>query len=430
MFWIVEPFLVDPARDGWMAPFALVLMSGGMALFWGLAGALAGIGRSLPTRALGFAVGLAATDLLRGYVLTGFPWALIGHVWIGTPVMQAAAFVGPVGLSLIATLAAALPVLSAGPRGRIALTVVAVMGVAALWVGGTVRLGAEVAERDPAIRVRLVQPNATQSLKWRADMWDVFLDRQMQATALPADPPLDLIVWPETAVPWLLDRTGSLFAAMTSASRGVPIALGIQRAEVLRYFNSLAVIDKSGTVTDVYDKSHLVPFGEYIPAGNLLARFGIRAFAAQNGYGYTPGPGPRVLDLGPAGRVLPLICYEAVFPQDLRTPDRADWILQVTNDGWFGNVSGPYQHLAQARLRAVEQGLPLLRAANTGVSAVIDARGRVLASLPLNTEGHLDAAVPPALPPTPYARTGDWPATVLLSLTVLALIFRRRSVGH
>ncbi len=395
MFWIAEPFLVDPVRYGWMAPFALVLMSAGMALFWGLAGALAGIGRSGPQRALGFAIGLAATDLLRGYVLTGFPWALIGHVWIGTPVMQAAAFVGPVGLSLIATLAAALPVLSDRPRGRIALTAVSILGVAVLWVDGAQRMGADVPPRDPAIRVRLVQPNATQSLKWRADMWDVFLDRQMQATALPADPALDLIVWPETAVPWLLDRTGTLFREMTEASRGVPVALGIQRADGQRYFNSLAVIDGTGSVTHVYDKWHLVPFGEYIPAGDLLAGIGIRAFAAREGNGYSAGPGPRVLDLGRAGRVLPLICYEAVFPQGLMTlPDRADWILQVTNDGWFGDLSGPYQHLAQARLRAVEQGLPLLRTANTGITAVIDARGQVLASLPLNTVGHLDAAVP------------------------------------
>jgi apolipoprotein N-acyltransferase len=138
-----------------------------------------------------------------------------------------------------------------------------------------------------------------------------------------------------------------------------------------------------------------------------------------------------VLDLGRAGKVLPLICYEAVFPQDLSgAPERADWVLQITNDGWFGTIAGPYQHLAQTRLRAVEQGLPFFRAANTGLSAVIDAKGRVLASLQLNTEGHLDAAVPSALPPTLYARTGDWPATVLLSLSVLVLIFRRRGVGH
>ncbi|MBD3766142.1 MAG: apolipoprotein N-acyltransferase, partial [Rhodobacterales bacterium] len=179
----------------------------------------------------------------------------------------------------------------------------------------------------------------------------------------------------------------------------------------------------------VYDKHHLVPFGEYMPAGDLAyGMFGIAAFAAQQGAGYSPGPGARVLDLGGAlGRVLPLICYEAVFPQDLHAaPERADWILQVTNDAWFGRWSGPFQHLAQARLRAVEQGLPLIRVANTGVSAVIDARGRVLRALPLGEAGFLDAALPAALPAPPHARWGDGPLVLLLAGLGLGLAVRRR----
>lgn len=423
LFWIVEPFMVEPWRYGWMAPFALVLMAFGMALFWALAaGAAAAVGGAAPgRRAIGFAVALAGADLLRGYAFTGFPWALVGHLWIGTPVMQAVALVGPVGLTLIATLAAALPVLGRGPCARAGLLALSVSALALIWVAGVVRLAAP----DPAsardIRVRLIQPNAAQALKWREDMWRMFLDRQMAQTALPADRPLDLIVWPETAVPYLLDDAGPLFAAIAATAGGVPVAAGVQRAEGARYFNTLAVTDAAGRITSVYDKWHLVPFGEYLPYGDLLARFGISAFAAQSGGGYTPGPGPRVLDLGAAGKVLPLICYEAVFPQDLRTPERADWILQVTNDGWFGNLSGPFQHLAQARLRAVEQGLPLLRSANTGVSAVIDAKGRVLQTLALNSAGILDAEVPAALPATLYARTGDLPATILIGLALLAL---------
>jgi apolipoprotein N-acyltransferase len=258
-------------------------------------------------------------------------------------------------------------------------------------------------------------------------MWRIFLDRQMDQTAQPAQEPLDLIVWPETAVPFLLSDSGGFFAALAHRSGGVPVAFGIQREDGLRFFNSLAAIDADAQVTAVYDKWHLVPFGEYIPFGDVMATFGIAAFAAQQGNGYSPGPGTVVLDLGKAGRVLPLICYEAVFPQDLRVKgDRPDWILQITNDSWFGNIAGPYQHLAQARLRAIEQGLPLLRSANTGVTAVIDAKGRILDSLPLNTEGILDTAVPPALPPTLYSRTGDLPATILAGLGLLGLIALRR----
>ncbi|MDW4550818.1 apolipoprotein N-acyltransferase [Defluviimonas sp. D31] len=430
LFWIVEPFQVDAARDAWMAPFALVFMAFGMALFWALAGGVAALGRGPATRAAGFALGLVATDLLRGYVFTGFPWALVGHVWIGTPVMQAAAFVGPVGLSALATFAAALPMLGRRPAARAGLAALAALAIGAVWAGGTVRLAAPEPQRDSPIRVRLIQPNAAQALKWRGDMWRIFLDRQMAQTAAPAAAPLDLVVWPETAVPFLLEDAGGLFSQIAEASGGVPAAVGIQRVEGMRYFNSLAAADGSGEVHAVYDKWHLVPFGEYIPYGDVMAEFGISAFAAREGNGYSPGPGAQVLDLGRAGKVLPLICYEAVFPQDLRAaPERADWVLQVTNDAWFGNVAGPYQHFAQGRLRAVEQGLPLLRAANTGVTAVIDAKGRVLDSLPLNTEGVLDAEVPAALAPTPYARTGDLPAAFLIGIGLLALAATRRRVS-
>lgn len=432
LFWIVEPFLVEPWRHGWMAPFALMLMAFGMALFWALAAAVANAvgGASPGRRALGLAIALAGADLLRGYAFTGFPWALIGHVWIGTPVMQAAAFVGPVGLTLIATLAAALPVMARGGRGRAGLALLSAAGLALIWGAGMMRLAAADPAAERPVRVRLIQPNAAQALKWRDDMWRMFLDRQMAQTALPATRPLDLVVWPETAVPYLLDDAGPLFAEIAATAQGVPVAAGIQRAEGARYFNALAVTDAAGRITSVYDKWHLVPFGEYLPYGDLLATFGLGAFAAQSGGGYTPGPGPRVLDLGAAGKVLPLICYEAVFPQDLRTAERADWILQITNDGWFGNLAGPYQHLAQARLRAVEQGLPLLRSANTGVSAVIDAKGRLLQALPLNQAGILDADVPPALPATPYARTGDLPATILIALALLMLLSRRFLPGR
>jgi apolipoprotein N-acyltransferase len=427
LFWIMEPFFVDAKTYGWMAPFALFFMSFGMALFWALAAGIGAFGCSPGFRALGFALGLTTTDLMRGYVFTGFPWALIGHIWIGTPVAQAAAFVGPVGLSALTVFAAALPVLAQANGRRAGLAALSVVALAGVWIFGTARLAEPDAPRDPAIRVRLIQPNAAQHLKWRGDMWRVFLDRQMEQTAQPAKEPLDLVVWPETAVPFLLSDSRGFFAALAEKSGGVPVAVGIQREEGLRFFNSLAAIDGAARVTAVYDKWHLVPFGEYIPFGDVMAKFGIAAFAAQQGNGYSPGPGPVILELGKAGRVLPLICYEAVFSQDLRVKgDRPDWILQITNDSWFGNIAGPYQHLAQARLRAIEQGLPLLRSANTGVTAVIDAKGRVLDSLPLNTEGILDTVVPPALDPTLYARTGDVPATILAGLSLLGLIALRR----
>lgn len=432
LFWIVEPFLIEIGRHGWMAPFALVLMASGMGVFWLLAAAAAGLGHGPGGRALGFALGLAGSDLIRSYVFTGFPWALAGHVWIGTPVMQAAAFVGPIGLSALTTLVAALPALGRARAARVALGGLAVAALGGVWAAGAARLAAPEPARDPAIRVRLIQPDADQRLKWQDGMWQLFLDRLLLASAEPAERPLDLIVWPETAVPFLLGQSGPFFAGeLAPAAHGVPVATGIQREEGQRYFNSLAVIGAGGEATAVYDKWHLVPFGEYVPLADLAAHFGIAAFAAQQGFGYTAGPGAQVLDLGSAGKVLPLICYEAVFPQDLRAaPERADWVLQITNDGWFGKIAGPYQHLAQARLRAVEQGLPVLRAANTGVTAVIDAKGRVLQSLALGAQGWFDTEVPAALPPTLYARTGDLPATIAMVAALLALVARRRRQAH
>jgi apolipoprotein N-acyltransferase len=188
------------------------------------------------------------------------------------------------------------------------------------------------------------------------------------------------------------------------------------------------VIGADGLRGASYDKHHLVPFGEYIPFGDALFDWAnISAFASQMGNGYTAGAGPQLMDFGPKlGRALPLICYEAVFPQDLRGTDRADWLLQVTNDAWFGSLTGPFQHAAQARLRAIEQGLPLVRVGNTGVTAVYDARGRITASLPFETEAFLDAALPGALPATAYARFGEGPVMVLLLGLALGLIFAQR----
>ena len=425
--WLVEPFLIDVARHGWMAPFAVAFMAFGLALFWAAA---AGLGHRMAGgrrwRALALAVTLAAAELARGYVLTGFPWALIGHVWIGTPVAQAAAYVGPSGLTLLTTLAAALPV-ALGPAGLGAALVM----LAAVWGGGALRL----ARPDPADRpvmLRLVQPDAEQRDKWDPERARLFFDRQLGFTAAPPAPGAprpDLVIWPETAVPYLLDQNPELGPIIADAGGGATVALGIQRSEGMRGWNSLAVIAPDGAVTATYDKHHLVPFGEYIPFGDLASEwFGITAFAARDGNAYSAGPGPALIDLGgAAGRVLPLICYEAVFPQDLRgLPDRPGWLLQVTNDAWFGTLTGPYQHLAQARLRAIEQGLPLVRVANTGVSAVIDAKGRVLAEIPLGRAAFLDAALPGALPAPPYARWGEAPALLALAALALAVLSRGR----
>jgi apolipoprotein N-acyltransferase len=412
--WLIQPFLIEPEVHGLMAPFALLLMAFGLALFWAAAAALSAAATGWH-RPLAFAVALTLAELLRGHVFTGFPWAMVGHVFIDTPAAQLAALGGATGLTLLATLATTLPV-AFRLRGLVA-------GVALLAAGFAFGLW-RLDQPEPAARpltVRLVQPNAEQGLKWDPERARAFFDRLLEMTA--AAPRPDLVIWPETAVPYMLEHEPMLAPMIAGAAGGATVITGIQRAEGARYYNSLVAIAPDASVAARYDKHHLVPFGEYIPFGDLAYDwFGLSAFAAQQGAGYTPGPGPQVLDLGPQiGRILPLICYEAIFPQDLRAPTRPDWLLQITNDAWFGTLTGPYQHLAQARLRAIEQGLPMIRVANTGISGVIDAKGRVLSFLPLNRAAHLDAALPPGLPPTVYGRWGDGPVIGLMALLALLL---------
>ncbi|WP_435164012.1 apolipoprotein N-acyltransferase [Falsirhodobacter sp. 1013] len=410
--WIIEPFLVDPWTFGWMAPFAVVLLSFGLALFWALAAAVA-------RGPLIFAVALTAVEFARGHVLTGFPWALPGHVWIGWAPSQMAAWIGPTGLTLMTALMAALPV-ALRWKGA-ALSGVLLIGAFGL---GLWRLD----QPDPAGTgriVRIVQPNAAQAMKWDPDRAAMLFRRALDLSAAPGRK--DLVVWPETSVPYLLD---DYVAQEIGSAAGVPAAVGIQRTEGPLAFNSLAVVQPDGRVSQIYDKHHLVPFGEYMPFGDTLARVGISAFAARLGHGYMAGPGPHVLDLGTLGDALPLICYEAVFPQDVRADTRPGWLLQITNDAWFGTLTGPYQHLAQARLRAIEQGLPMVRAANTGVSVMIDAKGRVQKSLLLGEQGYLDAELPGALPATVYARFGEGPVlAVLVLLAGVLLVLRRKRRG-
>lgn len=423
--WIVEPFLIEPEIYAWMIPFVLILMPFGLGLFWAAASWGAHrLGQGRTTRVLWLALLLTLAEIARGYVFTGFPWAMIGHIWIDTPVVQSAAIFGAGGLTALTLFLAALPAAFGWRTAALSILI-----ILAMYTSGD-ELRSPAYPANPAI-VRLVQPNAEQHLKWDPDRARTYFDRLAELSARPADPKPDLIVWPETSVPYLLNEDSGVVRAIAAAGQGAQMAVGIQRVIGNRGYNSMAIITPDGRTAQVYDKHHLVPFGEYMPFGDLAyGLFGITAFAAQQGAGYSAGSGAAVLNLGPRlGHVLPLICYEAVFPQDLRAaPARADWILHITNDAWFGTLTGPWQHLAQARLRAVETGLPVLRAANTGVSAVIDARGRVVAALSLGVADYIDAPLPPALPATTYARNGDLPIVMLLlGLAGTLLIFGRRA---
>jgi len=433
--WIAEPFFVDPWATGWMAPFAVAAMAAGLGLFWG-AGAALGLwlgGAGQLGRALGLALGLSAVEALRSYVFTGFPWALIGQIWIDTAFYQLAAWAGPLGVTLITVVMAAT--LAHAWRQRHFVS--AFVSVALLVAGFGLGYGVQSAPRAPANAAdaagaapifRLVQPNALQHQKWDPAYSPIFFERQLAFSAEPGA--ADLVIWPEVAVTFRLEDRTAPYDEMARAAGGVPLVFGAQSVRQGQAFNSLAVLDATGAITQSYDKTHLVPFGEYIPGGGLLESLGLRGLAQQMPVGFTPGPGPRLLDFGALGKALPMICYEAIFPHELRrVPERPDWLLHVTNDAWFGEFSGPFQHLAQARARAIEFGLPVVRVANTGVSAMIDARGNILSALDLGQAGYLDAPLPPARAATLYWLWGDIPA-FLVWIVMLAAIRTRQVQNH
>ncbi len=390
--WIVEPFLVDAARYGWMAPFALGLMAAGIALFWGLGFALA----QARANALVLAGFWTLAELLRTYIFTGFPWALMAYNWVETPVIQAVSAVSVHGLGFLLVLAGGWLL-----HKRTALLSLLIM--AGLWGYGLYRLQTPI--EDTGLTVRLVQPNAVQARKWDPDYIPLFYQRQLTLSASVGKP--DVVIWPEAAIAYLPDEQPIVRTQITTAAQA-PVILGARRRDENGVFNSLFLLNKDSSIAEVYDKYHLVPFGEYMPLQGLAKRLGLKGLAEQMGPSNTPGSGPKILEAEGLPPFLPLICYEAIFPQGITGP-RPAWLVQITNDAWFGARSGPYQHLAQARVRAIEHGLPLARAANTGISAMLDPLGRITASLPLGVDGYIDAPLPKPLPPTLLARWGQWP---------------------
>ncbi len=415
--WIIEPFLVDAASTGWMAPFAIALMASGAALFWGAA---AWIASKLKSGAFGLAMTLTLAEAARSLILTGFPWALIGHIWVDTPLAQAAAYVGPHGLTFL-TLVLAFTIAAVAARRWLAL-----LGPA-LTVLGWIMLNPGAAPNHDGPLVRLVQPNVPQNEKWDPDRRQFYFDRMLAMTG-DGDRP-DLIVWPETAIPTLLDFAQSQLDLVSEAAGGVPLITGINRSNGLRYHNSFILLGQGGVIDRIYDKAHLAPFGEYIPFGEWLDRFGIHGLAASTGGGFSPGGVQPLVEIPGIGPARALICYEGIFAEEVGHDERPRLMVLITNDAWFGTAAGPYQHLAQAQLRAIEQGVPMVRVANTGISAMIDAQGRITAQIPLGQASALDVRLPPATAQPLYARYGDIPVILLAILSLAATSWRRRRIS-
>lgn len=442
--WVVEPFLVDERTYGWMAPFALVLMAAGLSLFWAAAGALwRRLGPEGWVRVPVFAGAFSAAEWVRGHVLTGFPWNLPGEAWpAGSALSQGAAAIGAYGLTWVTLVLAASPAWildPGGPRRRLARAVAVLVPVLALYAWGAHRLAGAPAAGDGPV-VRIVQADIDQKTKWRPENLASIFRTYLDLTGRPARTPPALVVWPEGALPavindLLVPGEGWREALAEALAPGQVLAMGANRAEArpgggIAYANSLVFLQRPAVagpadlaLAGVYDKHRLVPFGEFMPLGDLAGRIGLRSLVHMP-EDFTPGPPPVPLRAAGLPVLQPMICYEALFPGFSRAAARRAgvrpaFILNVSNDAWFGRASGPWQHLNMARYRAIEEGLPIVRSTPTGVSTVIDSSGRTVgAVLGLGATGVLDQALPPARPATPYVRWGDLPFLALLVLSV------------
>ncbi len=438
LYWIGNALLVYGKHTAWMIPFAVIGLPGYLALFTGLAGMVARIGRTPLERALWLAVGWTAAEWLRGHLLTGFPWNLTGYAWTGSEwLRQSAAVVGAYGLTLLAVLSAVLPAALAmtDPRKRYGAVAAAALLLVVPWIGGAARMAAAPAlgtAVQPRIGLRIVQAGIPQRDKWRRDMREQHLALNLRLSIENRPDWVTDILWPENAATFFIEDEPVYRDAMARVTPlGGLLITGAPRrvAEPLQIWNSVFAVDVHGNVVGHYDKSHLVPFGEYMPLRKYIPVDKI----AQGAVDYSAGPGPATLHLNGLPPVSPLVCYEAIFPGAVvDRSDRPAWLLNLTNDAWYGTTAGPHQHLAISRLRAVEEGLPLVRAANTGISAAFDPYGREIGRIGLNRQGVLDFHLPkPVENIPPYGRFGDTiPLTVLgLILAVLSVLRLRASCG-
>ncbi|WP_108818509.1 apolipoprotein N-acyltransferase [Pseudovibrio sp. Alg231-02] len=419
LFWIAEAFLVDAKSYAWMIPFALVILPGGLALIPSLVLS----GASLfwthgVSRILLFVVALALSNWLRGHMLTGFPWNVWGYAFAeNLTLMQSFSALGIYGVGFLVVFLFSMPVVLIDQRRKAAAAYISacVLVWASVVAYGTNRLQAPQ-QTVEGLQVLVIQPNVPQADKWKPEnrqrLLPLYLQQTQQALSELKLDTETLIFWPESAFPFLLDEEpGALEAIGATLPQNTMLITGGIRRELSEngnlFFNSTFVVSDEGALIDIYDKVRLVPFGEYLPKRWLLQSIGVERLVPAPA-DFTAGTRHKKIDLKNSLSFQPLICYEAIFPQTvLPVSERPNLLVNLTNDGWFGETAGPYQHLAQARVRAVEQGVPLVRAANTGISSLVDSNGRILAEVVLNKKGSFNSELPKILRPTPYVRVGD-----------------------
>ena len=445
LYWIGNAFLVDAKTFGWLLPVAITGLPAYLAIYTGVG---VGLARLMwtpgPTRILALAVAVTVTEWLRGHLLSGFPWDTYGYA-LTTPLAlaQAASLVGIWGLTFIAVAVfGSVAVLAdeATTKRRWLAPACGALVLVGLAIFGAVRLSQTPTRLIDGVRLRIMQPNLPQDDRFNYAARRAVMSRYIALSDRATGPDATgvagatVLIWPESAFPFFLTREGEALAQIAALlPPGTTLITGAVRpgevvpgGPTVTAYNSIYVIDHDGAILGTYDKLHLVPFGEYLPLQGLLESIGLMQLTKQQG-GFLAGTQRRPLAVPRLPPALPLICYEIIFPGDAvtRGSERPGWILNLTNDGWFGISTGPYQHFQQSRVRAIEEGLPLVRVANTGISAVTDPLGRIVKSLPLGVEGVFDSPLPQPLPPTFFVRTGDG-LVLLVLVAALIIVLRRR----
>lgn len=431
IYWITYALLTDAAQFGWLVPFAVFGIAGVLALYCAVVAWVTYIApvKSIISKALILSLAWVVCEFARNYLLSGFPWNLVGYVWaISDATMQIASVTGIYGLGLLTVLvASSLAVFISSKPGRNIAFPVVMFGVFVLAGGwGYLRIDHAQDNYVDAVKLRIVQGNIEQKLKWLPGQREINLQKYINLTRREGFDTITHVIWPETAIPYALRQKNPELEELfryVAPPHGVLLTGAMRLEEVeddYNVWNSLFAITQKGIYSH-YDKFHLVPFGEYIPLRAWLPD--AISKITQGPKDFSTGSGPKPLALPDGTTVLPLICYEGIFPQYVNgeVKEPYSWILNITNDAWFGVSSGPYQHFNMVRMRAVEQGTPLVRAANTGISAVIDPYGRVVSSLALNRTGILDSPLPQKIGGgTIYSNYGKF---ITLLLIVICAVF-------
>jgi apolipoprotein N-acyltransferase len=429
LHWIAYAFFVDADAYFWMMPFAVGGLCAAAAVYWGAAAFAAQFLKRKGVHVwLAFPATLGFAELLRGILLTGFPWAVPGLAIDGMGgVAQGASLIGMNGMTFLVLLWAAAP--CAYLQGAKKTSVVILLTLPLLWLWGNWRVAQNPTQFVEGVGIRLVQPNISQSDKWRGDNARKIYDQLLSLSSDPSNIKVTHIIWPESAVPFLLDESQQGLAELQPILQGGKILItgGVRRsADHTKYYTGVQVYDETATKIGQHDKSHLVPGGEYLPLAWLLEPLGFRK-VVNVPESFTEGQGPKAIAIPHTGFAILQVCYEAIFPWLSHLPNtRPDWIINVTNDGWFGDSVGPYQHLAQLRLRAIEQGLPVARAANTGISAIIDPFGIYIEKTNLGVLDTRDSRLPRSTQPTVYVMAGEF-LPVALGLALLLWGWKSRN---